>query len=138
MSSVFLYWSIVDLKCFRYIAKWFSYAYIYILFQILFNYRLFHDIGYRSLLYSRSLLFICFIHSSMYCYHISFETSCVRRCVGGPPTENRKDKLGIKRDSILNWLQVQTNFVNKTNKKLQWNALITQLYWEGSTAEMNN
>ena len=35
------------------------YTHIHILFQILFNYRLY-------VLYSRSLLFICFIYSSMY------------------------------------------------------------------------
>ena len=36
-------WSIIDLQCcvsFRYIAQWFSDIYIYILFQVLFPYRL--------------------------------------------------------------------------------------------------
>ena len=32
-----VYWSIVDLQCFRYTAKWFSYTYTYILFLRLFS-----------------------------------------------------------------------------------------------------
>ena len=34
------YWSIVDLQCFRYTARWFCYIYTHIIFQIIFDYRL--------------------------------------------------------------------------------------------------
>ena len=52
--NYFLNWSVVNLQCyvsFRCTAKWFSYTYTYILFQILFHYRLLQDIEYRSLCY---------------------------------------------------------------------------------------
>ena len=54
---LFFYWSVVDLqRCvsFRCTAKWFSYIYtcIYILFQILFPYRLLQNIEYSSLCYT--------------------------------------------------------------------------------------
>ena len=43
------------------------YIYIYIIFQILFHYRLLQDSEYSSLCYySRSLLFICFLYGSGY------------------------------------------------------------------------
>ena len=48
-SFFFIYWSIVDLQCFRYTAKWFSYTYISILFQILFYSRLLQDTEYSPL-----------------------------------------------------------------------------------------
>ena len=47
-------WSILDLQCFRYTAKWFSYIYhgLYIFFLILFHYyRLLKDTKYSSLCY---------------------------------------------------------------------------------------
>ena len=49
------YWSIGDLQCyvnFCFRAKWFSYTYIYILFNILFHYTLSQDIEYSFLCYS--------------------------------------------------------------------------------------
>ena len=49
---MFFNWSIVDLQCcvsFYYTAKGFSYAYVYILFHILFHYGLAQDIEYSSL-----------------------------------------------------------------------------------------
>ena len=42
------------------------YIYIYIPFHILFHYGLLQDIEYSSLCYSRTLLFIDFIYSSLY------------------------------------------------------------------------
>ena len=55
----FLYWSIVDLQCcvnFCYTAKWFSYTYTYILFNILFHWRLILLPSFTSL---SSLLLYC-------------------------------------------------------------------------------
>ena len=55
------YWAIVNLQCcvsFKCTAKWFSYTYIYIvihiyiLFQILFHYRLLQNTEYSSLCYT--------------------------------------------------------------------------------------
>ena len=40
--------------------------YIYILFQMLFHYRLSQDIEYCSVLYSMFLLFICYLYSDVY------------------------------------------------------------------------
>ena len=51
----FLNWSVVDLQChvnFRYVAWWFGYTCIYILFQILSHYGLSQDIEYSSLCYT--------------------------------------------------------------------------------------
>ena len=66
---IYLYWSIIDLQCFRYTAKWFrfiyTHTYLYILFQIIFHYTLLWDIKHKFLvLDSRSVLFIYFIYSS--------------------------------------------------------------------------
>ena len=66
-----LYWSIVDLKCcvsFRYTAKWFSYTYTYIhSFSDSFPIEVITEYWVEfPVLYSRSLLIICFIYSSIY------------------------------------------------------------------------
>ena len=66
-KTFLLYWSRVDFRCcvhFRYIAKWFSYTYTSILFQILFPYRLLLPV-WCPVLYSRPLLMIYFIYSSV-------------------------------------------------------------------------
>ena len=52
-----IYWSIADLQCcvsFKGTAKWFHYTctYIFIIFQILFPYRLLQNIEYSSLCYT--------------------------------------------------------------------------------------
>ena len=55
------YWSIVDLQCcvsFCYVAKWFSYAYIYTFFFRFFSILLYHRILFSVLYCSKSLLFI--------------------------------------------------------------------------------
>ena len=55
LLNYFFNWIIVDLQCcvsFRYTAKWFSYTYIYLFFQILFHYKLLQNTGYRSLCYT--------------------------------------------------------------------------------------
>ena len=65
----FLNWSIVDLQCWNFFcrAKWFSYAYIYILFHILFHYGLLQDTEcIVPVLYSRTLLFIHSICNSLH------------------------------------------------------------------------
>ena len=74
----FFYWSIVDLQCcvsFRYTAKWFIFLYICVcicMYVYIFFFRLLSLIGYYKILsmfpvlYSRSLLVIYFIYSSMY------------------------------------------------------------------------
>ena len=52
-SMIFSIWSTVDLQCcvsFKCTAKWFSYTYI--LFQIIFHYRLLQDTEYSSLYYT--------------------------------------------------------------------------------------
>ena len=45
----FLLKFIVDLQCFRYTEKWFSYICVCVLFQILFHHRLLQDTDYSSL-----------------------------------------------------------------------------------------
>ena len=60
------YWSIADYcLSFRCTAKWFSYTYKYIFFQILFPYMLLQNTEY-SVLHSRSLVVICFIYNTVY------------------------------------------------------------------------
>ena len=57
----FFNWSIVDLQChvsFRRTTQWFSYTYIYILFQMFFLYRLLQNIEYSSLCYTACPLVI--------------------------------------------------------------------------------
>ena len=65
------YWSIVDLQCFTCTARWFSYTtymdiyiyiitYMYIIFQIIFHYRLLQDIDSSSLCYMVNLC--CLLH----------------------------------------------------------------------------
>ena len=65
--KIFFYWSIVDLQChvsFRCTAQWFSYTYIYI-YVIYISVKTKYWI-YFPVLYSRSLLVIYFLYSSVY------------------------------------------------------------------------
>ena len=55
---------------------------------------------------------------------------------GWPPTKHRKDKLGIKRDSVLISLQIQFNSVKKNSMKCF--DYSTVQYLEGSKGEMKN
>ena len=50
--------------CFRCTAKWLSYTYVYVLFQILFHCRLLQDIEYSSLCYTVGPC--CLFYSSVY------------------------------------------------------------------------
>jgi len=71
-------WLSMYMLSFRWTAKWFSYTYIRILFQILFHYRLSQDMEYSFLCYkifvvaqkttSRPLLVIYSIYSSVYLF----------------------------------------------------------------------
>ena len=65
----FFHYSWFTVMCFSCRAKWFRYPYIYVsmyLFWILLPNRLVPDIEYVPVLYSRSLLVIYFIYSSIY------------------------------------------------------------------------
>ena len=68
-SSSF-YWSIIDLQCclsFWCTAKWFSYTSIYLFFIIFFPIVVYYRIlNTFPVLYSRTLLFMCFKYSSFY------------------------------------------------------------------------
>ena len=57
---IFFFWSIVDLKYFRFTAKWFSYTHTHILF-----FRLFSIIGYYKKKYGMCHEFVSSLHSSV-------------------------------------------------------------------------
>ena len=60
--QIFKNWTLVYLQCrisFKCTAKWFSYTYIYTLFQILFHYRLLQDIA--PCVYSLYIVFVIYV-----------------------------------------------------------------------------
>ena len=56
---------------------------------------------------------------------------------GWLPAKHRKDNLGIKRDSVLISLQIQSNSVKK-NTSIKCFDYSTVQYLEGSKGEMKN
>lgn len=71
----------------------------------------------------------------MYLYHISFETSCVRKCLGISPNQKqkkKKERLGIKRD-CPKLISNSDKFCKKYSVK---SVLITPLYVDGTTASI--
>ena len=64
LKKYIFYWSIIDLQCFKYTARRFSYTNTHIVFEIIVHHRLSQDIDCSSLCYTVNLcclLHICFL-----------------------------------------------------------------------------